>query len=255
MRTRAFTVRNIKELLRDPLSYIFCLCFPIIMLIVMTIINNNIPTDIPGTPQVFVIDQLTPGIAVFALTFLMLFTCIQISKDRSSAFLTRLYVSPMKSGEYILGYTISFGIIGLAQLIVTYACGEVIALMKGTSFDIVNILISILIFIPSIMLFIGIGSIIGTLFNDKAAPGISSAFITMAAILGGIWMDVETLGGSWKTICEYFPFYHSVKAARFALAGNFEDMVQPLLICTAFAVVIYVLAVIVFSVKMKSDKK
>ena len=45
MRIKAFCIRNIKELLRDPLSYIFCLGFPIIMVTIMTIVNNSIPKE------------------------------------------------------------------------------------------------------------------------------------------------------------------------------------------------------------------
>lgn len=254
MKTKAFSIRNIKELLRDPMSWIFSLGFPIIMLIVMTVINESIPKT-PASPQVFNIDQLTPGIAVFGLTFVMQFACIQVSKDRSSAFLTRLYASPMKSIDYIAGYTLPLIIIAIIQLIVCYLSGEVIALILGTTLDIPKSLFSILILIPSILLFIGLGLIIGTLFNDKAAPGITSIFITLAALLGGIWMDVETLGGTWKSICEILPFYHSVKSARLALAGNFEDMVLPLLICSAFAVAVYILAVIIFTNKIKKDNK
>lgn len=254
MRTRALVIRNIKELLRDPLSYMFCLGFPIVMLIIMTVINQSIP-NMPGTPQVFSIEQLTPAIAVFGLTFVMQFTCIQVSKDRASAFLTRLYASPMKSADYIMGYTIPLVIIGISQLLITYICGEVIALIMGTSLDILNSLLSVVILIPSILLFIGIGFIAGTLFNDKAAPGVTSIFITLVALLGGIWMDVEILGGVWKIICEVLPFYHSVKSARLTVAGDFENMVTPFLICIAFTVVIYVISVFVFAMKMKSDKK
>ena len=38
---RVFAVRNVKEILRDPLSYIFALGFPVVMLIIMTIVNNS----------------------------------------------------------------------------------------------------------------------------------------------------------------------------------------------------------------------
>ena len=153
MKTKAFSIRNIKELLRDPMSWIFSLGFPIIMLIVMTVINESIPKT-PASPQVFNIDQLTPGIAVFGLTFIMQFACIQVSKDRSSAFLTRLYASPMKSIDYIAGYTIPLIIIAIVQLIVCYLSGEVIALILDTTLDIPKSLFSILILIPSILLFI-----------------------------------------------------------------------------------------------------
>ena len=72
MRAMTFASRNIKEILRDPLSYIFCLGLPIVMLIVMTIVDSSIPASpvipegvpIPEgtamTPTVFQIHKLTP---------------------------------------------------------------------------------------------------------------------------------------------------------------------------------------------------
>ena len=44
-RTAAFAVRNWKELVRDPLSYAFCLGFPLVMLLVMTLVNESIPAE------------------------------------------------------------------------------------------------------------------------------------------------------------------------------------------------------------------
>ena len=88
MKIKAFASRNAKEILRDPLSYIFCLGFPVVMLVIMTIVNESIPPE--AGMDIFNIDKLSPGVTVFGLTFIMLFTTILISKDRSTAFLARL---------------------------------------------------------------------------------------------------------------------------------------------------------------------
>lgn len=45
MRALVFGNRTFKEILRDPLSYIFCVGFPIVMLIVMSIVNDSIPAE------------------------------------------------------------------------------------------------------------------------------------------------------------------------------------------------------------------
>lgn len=267
MRAMAFTSRNIKELLRDPLSYIFCLGLPIAMLIVMTCINASIPKpELPPeaalageaatqATKVFNIENLTPGIAVFGLTFIMLFSCIRVSSDRSGSFLTRLYASPMKSVDFIVGYTLPFGIIALAQVAITYIAGEIISfIVKGEGFNILYLLLSLPLAIPSIILCVGIGIFFGTLLNDKAAPGICSAFITAAAILGGIWMDIDSMGDVWVKICSCLPFYHCVNYARYALAGDYSAMLLPLLIGSAFAIVIFICSILMFSHKMRSDQ-
>ncbi|MBQ8134848.1 MAG: helix-turn-helix domain-containing protein [Clostridia bacterium] len=177
-------------------------------------------------------------------------------EDIAAAFLIRLYASPMKGRDYMIGYTLPFAMIAFAQVIITYISGEIIALIKGEVFSVEHILLSIPLYIPSIVLFIGIGMIFGTLFNAKAATGVCSAVITAAAILGGIWMDIDAMGGAWKTVCSCLPFYHSVRYARMTLSGDYSnDMWFSFLICTVFAAVLFIIAIITFSLKMKSDKR
>ncbi|HCA54233.1 MAG TPA: ABC transporter permease [Ruminococcaceae bacterium] len=267
MRAMTFASRNIKELLRDPLSYLFCLGFPLLMLVVMTVVNSSIPepnfpegVPIPeGTamsPTVFQIQKLTPAIAVFGLSFLSLFCCLRVSSDRSSTFLMRLYASPMKGIDYILGYFFPFAGIALAQIILTYIAGDIIAVVTGKdAFNVGYMLLSLVLFLPSMLIFIGLGILMGVLFNEKAAPGVCSAIITAASLLGGIWMDIEQMGGVLLSICDKLPFYHSVQAARFALVGNFGEIGIPLAVCSAYAVVIFALSVFAFMKKMQSDKR
>ena len=81
MRVRAFAKRNMKELFRDPLTLFFGLGFPLALLLMMTLIQRNIPV------HVFELDTLAPGMALFGLTFMALFSGLLLAKDRSSAFL------------------------------------------------------------------------------------------------------------------------------------------------------------------------
>lgn len=118
-RVLAFSGRNLKELLRDPLSYIFCLGFPLVMLVIMSIVNQSIPPESGMT--IFNIENLAGGIAMFGQSFIMLFTCLSVSKDRSGAFLTRLYASPMKSFDFIAGYTFPVLALSVIQSVITFA--------------------------------------------------------------------------------------------------------------------------------------
>lgn len=251
MRSSVFSKRTLKEILRDPLSYMFCLGFPLVMLVLMTIINGSIPKE--ADMNVFQIQNLAPGIAVFGLTFVMLFACLQVSKDRSTAFLTRLYASPMKSKDFIIGYTKPLVIVALMQCIITFLASIIIGFINDYTFNIINVLLCILVLMPTAMLFIGFGLFFATLVNEKAAPGICSIIISAACILGGIWMDVDSIGGNLEKVCKALPFYHGVTAARMAISGNYEDLFKPLLIIVVYAVIVYVLSVYVFKKKMQSD--
>lgn len=251
MRSVVFGKRTFTEIVRDPLSYIFCIGFPLIMLILMSIINDSIPQE--ANMDVFQIQNLAPGIAIFGLTFVMLFTCLQVSKDRSTAFLIRLYASPIKSGEFIIGYTYPLIVIAIMQSVFTFVVAVIIGGMKGYSFSLANILLCMVVLIPSAILFIGFGLFFATLLNEKAAPGICSIIITAACMLGGIWMDVDGIGGGLAKVCKALPFYHGVTAARLAISGNYSALAKPLLIIVAYAIVIYIFAVLVFKRKMQSD--
>ena len=251
MRTKMFAERNRKELLRDPLSYIFCLGFPLIMLTIMTVINNSIPKE--ANMLIFRIDYLSSGIAVFGLTFVMLFTCLQISKDRSSAFLLRLYASPMTATEFIIGYLVPLFGIALIQCVISYAASYVIGLVVDINLQPERLLLAILVLVPSALTFIAIGLLFGTLCNEKAAPGLCSIIITVSAILGGVWMDVENLAGGMKTLCEILPFYHMVMAARKTVLGEFSEILPHLLVVCGYMIVMFVLAIVVFAAKRQRD--
>ena len=253
MRSIVFCNRTMKEFLRDPLSYIFCLGFPLVMLFTMTIVDQSIPKE--SGMQLFHIQSLAPGIATFGLTFVMLFTCLQVSKDRTSAFLTRLYASPMRAVDFIGGYTMPLMIISILQIAIAFIASMIIGIFSDYTFQIMNVLLCILVLLPSALMFIAFGLFFGTLLNDKAAPGICSIIITAASILGGIWMDVDSATGTFKSVCHSLPFYHGVSAARMAMQGNYSEMWKPLAIIFVYAIAIFIISAFLFRRKMQSDLK
>ncbi len=251
MKSKVFAVRTWKEIMRDPLSYIFCLGFPLVMLVIMSIIDKSIPAE--AGMQVFRIRNLAPGIAYFGLTFVMLFTSIQVSKDRTTALLLRLYASPMKPVEYILGYTMPMVVLAAVQMMICFGVSFVIGLCTGDSLGVTEMLLSMLALLPSVFLFVGVGILFGTLVNEKAAPGLCSILISAAGMIGGIWMDIDGMGGAIKTVARALPFYHGVSLARLPFRETAEGAVEHLLWTMICGVVVYGLAVTVFRSKMKKD--
>ncbi len=248
-----FASRNTKEILRDPLSYIFCLGFPLVMLIVLSLVNESIPPEAGMT--MFIIDSLSGGIAVFGQTFVMLFTAITVAKDRSGAFLVRMYATPMTSGDFIAGYILPMLLISLIQNAITYAVSYVIALITDVTLNPLGLLVSMVSILPSAVMFIGFGLLFGTLFNEKAAPGVCSIIISLGSFLGAIWFDADGTGGVMLTICKCLPFYYCTKTARSAMAleFGFEKFLLPLIIVLACATVLSIVASAVFRTKMKAD--
>ncbi|MBQ8826024.1 MAG: ABC transporter permease [Oscillospiraceae bacterium] len=252
MKIKAFAQRNIKELLRDPLSYVFCLGFPVVMLLLMTVINKSIPPQANMT--VFRIDNLCAGITVFGLTFLMLFAALLTSKDRTSSFLARLFASPMTAFDFIAGYYLPLIILALVQCVITFGVSYVIAVIEDVEINIGSMLLAIVILIPAIIMFIGFGLIFGSRFSDKAAPGLCSAIISAAAILGGIWMDIDAIGGGIEAVCKALPFYHAVEAARAAVDGDISNIGGSMAIVAVYMLASVILSVIAFKGNMRTDK-
>lgn len=251
-RILAFSGRNLKELLRDPLSYIFCLGFPLVMLVIMSIVNQSIPPEAGMT--IFNIENLAGGIAMFGQSFIMLFTCLSVSKDRSGAFLTRLYASPMKSFDFIAGYTFPVLALSVIQSVITFAASMTAGAVMGTNtISAGGALMAVVVLIPGAVFFIAAGLLFGSLFNEKAAPGLCSIIISLASLLGCVWFDAEGAGGVMLGVCRALPFYHCVKAARMAAALEFSGIGIHILIVAAYAALFSVLASFVFHRKMRVD--
>lgn len=250
-RTPAFSARNLKELLRDPLSYVFCLGFPLLMLVVMTLVNDGIPAEAKMT--IFRIDNLAGGIAVFGLTFVMLFVCLSVSKDRSGAFLMRLYATPMRSGNFIAGYLLPSLLLAVIQIVITFAASFGISLAKNVEISVAGMLLSVVTLLPTVVMFISLGLLFGTLFSEKSAPGLCSVVISLASFLGGIWFDVDNTSGVLSKICNVLPFVHSVKTARLTCALELSELPVHLLITSGYALAATVLSIVVFKSKMKAD--
>lgn len=236
MRVKAFAKRNGKELFRDPLTLFFGLGFPLVLLGLMTLIQRNVPVPI------FELNTLAPGIALFGLTFLALFAGMLLAKDRSTAFLARLAASPMTASDFLLGYLLPMLPMAAGQSVI--CLGAAVALGLPLSWNLAAVVLSLL---PSALLFIALGLLCGTLFNDKQVGGICGALLTnVTAWLAGIWFDLSLIGGPFQAVAYVLPFAHGAEGAKAALAGDWAALPGHLLWVSAWAAALLALAVWLF---------
>ena len=241
MRAYTFSVRTAKEILRDPLTLFFGIGFPLVLLFLLSAIQANIPVSL------FEIENLTPGIVVFGLSFISLFTATLVSKDRSSSLLQRLFTTPMKSGDFLAGYILPLIPISLMQGAVCFIAAIVLKLPIS-----INILYSLLLLIPISLFYISIGLLCGSLLNDKQVGGICGALLTnLSAWLSGTWFDLELVGGTFKKIAYSLPFVHAVEMEKCALSGSFEGFGEHFAYVAVYTAVMLTLALFVFTKKMK----
>lgn len=243
MRIRTFAIRNAKEILRDPLTLAFGLGFPLVLLVLLSAIQANIPVSL------FEIKRLAPGIAVFGLSFITLFSATLISKDRTGSLLSRLYTTPMTASDYILGYVLPIIPISLMQSLICYIASLAFGLRIS-----VNILLSVLFMLPVSIFFVSMGLLFGSILSDKQVGGICGALLTnLSAWLSGTWFDLELVGGVFKKIAYALPFVHAVEMERAVIAGDFSGIFPHLFWVLGYAVVLTVLAIAVFTRKMKNN--
>lgn len=241
MRAIAFMNRNLKQILRDPLTLFFGIGFPLVLLLLLSAIQANIPVAL------FELDQLTPGITVFGLSFMTLFSATIISKDRASAFLQRLYTTPLTAADFIIGYTLPMLPVAVLQSVVCYAA----ALVLGLSWS-VNIIYSVLFAIPVSILFVGLGLLFGSILTDKQVGGICGALLTnLSAWLSGTWFDLELVGGSFKKIAYALPFVHAVELQRAVLQGHFDGIFPHLWWVLGYGIAVLIAAIFLFLKQMR----
>ena len=241
MRMLTFAKRNTKEILRDPLNLGFMFGFPLILIFLLSAIQANIPVPL------FEIAHLTPGIAVFGLSFMTLFSATVIAKDRSSSLLQRLYTTPMTPLDFILGYTLPMIPIAILQSIVCYFVAVILGLPVT-----VNILPAIASNIPISLLYISIGLLCGSILTDKQVGGICGAALTnISAWLSGTWFDLDLVGGAFKKIAYSLPFVHAVEMQRELLADNFAGIFPHVWWVLGYCAVILTAAVLLFLRQMR----
>ena len=243
MRMLTFARRCAREMLRDPLNLAFGLGFPLVLLVLLSAIQANIPVPL------FEIDNLTPGITVFGLSFMTLFSATLIARDRESAFLQRLYTTPLKGLDFILGYMLPILPLALGQAAVCY----LFAIPLGLTVR-MEMLYAIMGILPMAVFNIALGLLCGSLLGVKQVGGICGALLTnLSAWFSGVWFDLELVGGTFRKIADLLPFVHAVELERALFRGDFQTAGAHILPVAIYAVVLTAVAVARFLRQMKNQ--
>lgn len=243
MRMLTFAKRNIKEILRDPINIIFGLGFPLVLLLLLSSLQKNIPASL------FEIDSLTPGITVFGLSFITLFSATLVAKDRESALLQRLYTAPLTGVDFILGYMLPLLPLAVAQSVICY----LFAIPLGLTVS-VKIIYAIIGIIPMAVFNIALGILCGSIFGVKQVGGICGALLTnISAWLSGVWFDLKLAGSFFEKAANVLPFVHAAEAEKALFSGDFSLARSHILPVTLYSIFITVSAVFCFLRQMKKQ--
>ena len=243
MRMLTFAKRCTKEILRDPINLGFGLGFPLVLLLLLSALQANIPVSL------FEINTLTPGITVFGLSFMTLFSATLIAKDRESALLQRLYTTPLTAFDFILGYMLPLLPITIGQTVICYLFAIPLGLTIG-----VNIVYAVLGIIPMAIFNIALGLLCGSVLGVKQVGGLCGALLTnLSAWLSGVWFDLKLVGGLFEKTAKALPFVHAVELEKALFNGNFSLAATHVLPILLYSVWITAIAVFCFLRQMKKQ--
>ena len=243
MKLLPFAKRCTKEILRDPINLGFGLGFPLVLLLLLSAIQANIPVSL------FEINTLTPGVTVFGLSFMTLFSATLIAKDRESAFLQRLYTTPLSGFDFIIGYMLPILPIALGQTVICY----LFAIPLGLTVS-VNVIYAILGIIPVAVFNIALGLLCGSVLGVKQVGGICGALLTnLSAWLSGVWFDLNLVGGTFRKIANVLPFVHAAEMEKALCGGDFQTAASHVLPVLLYGVLVAVVAVLCFLRQMKKQ--
>ena len=241
MRMLTFAKRCARELLRDPINIAFGLGFPLVLLFLLSAMQANIPVPM------FEINTLTPGISVFGLSFLSLFSATLVARDRESAFLQRLYTTPLCGVDFILGYMLPLLPMAMGQAVIYYLCAIPLGLNVGW-----GILLAVVGSIPMAVFNISLGLLCGSLLGVKQVGGICGALLTnLSGWLSGVWFDLSLMGGVFEAVAGVLPFYHAVEMEKALFGGDLALAMTHILPVVLYAVITTVAAVLLFLRQMK----
>ena len=243
MRMMTFAKRCTKEILRDPINLGFGLGFPLILLLLLSALQANIPVSL------FEIDTLTPGITVFGLSFMTLFSATLVAKDRESALLQRLYTTPLTGFDFIIGYMLPLLPIALGQTVICY----LFAIPLGLTLS-VNMIYAVIGMIPMAIFHIALGLLCGSILGVKQVGGICGALLTnLCAWLSGVWFDLKLVGGVFEEIANALPFVHAAEMEKTLFSGDFGLAATHMLPIILYSVTITATSVFCFLRQMKKQ--
>ncbi len=238
MRSLALAKRNFIEVWRDPLSLGLTIGLPIAMLLVLQLLS--------GVEDFFSVTSLTPGIVLFGFVMLMFSAALALSRDRESALFARLLTAPLAPNDFVSGYSLPYLPVAIIQAVALFAIGLMLGLeVEG------NIGIVILIFLIMAIMYVAMGMALGATFSTKVVP-FAYMIVLLLTIFGGAWMDLEAIGGVFRTAGDIFPFAHALDATRAVMidGAGFGAIATDLYWVIGYTVAAVVLAIVAFRRRM-----
>jgi len=194
------------------------------------------------------VNFFAPGIAVFGLMILVSTAAEIIASDREKGFLARMFTTPARPWDFILGYSLPFIPVLIISTLIYLGVGMALGLTV-----VGNLGHAFLIFFLIGLCSIGIGMIVGSLIKSGSQAGVSWIFIVPMAMISGAWFSVEGMPSAVKSVAGALPFIHAIDGSRAIINGfSLSAIMSDLYWLVGWAVVLFAAGIVLFSRKMVS---
>jgi ABC-2 type transport system permease protein len=189
-----------------------------------------------------------PGIAVYGLMILISTAAGIIAGDREKGFLSRMFTTPARPSDFILGYSLPFIPVLIISTLIYLGVGMALGLTIVGSLG-----YAFLIFFLIGLCSIGIGMIVGSLIKSESQAGISWLFIVPMAMISGAWFTVDRMPAALKSIAGALPFIHAMDASRDIINGSsFSAIILDIYWLIGWTIVLFAAGIMLFRRTMVS---
>lgn len=243
MKSRALAARNLRELIRDPLSVGLTLALPLLIYVVLRALGSAIGDE---NAPALTAAALVPGAVLFGLAMLMFMAATLISRDRESALFSRLLTTPLSANQFAAAYALPYLPVAVVQIAAVLIAGVLIGLDLGSGTGIALGVLGLM-----AVFYVACGIILGSLLTvNQVSAGYT--VILLLTIFGGAWFDLSEIGGTFQTVGDAFPFAHAIDAVKAAMidGGGISDVASDVYWVIGYTAVVVVVAVVVFRSRM-----
>jgi ABC-2 type transport system permease protein len=189
-----------------------------------------------------------PGMAVLGLMILISTAAEIIAGDREKGFLARMFTTPARPWDFILGYSLPFIPVLIVSTLLYLGVGMALGLTV-----VGNLGYAFLIFFLIGLCSIGIGMIWGSLIKSESQAGVSWLFIIPISMISGAFFTVEGMPSAVKSVAGALPFSHAIEGSRAVINGaSFSAIMPDLYWLIGWAVVLFAVRIVLFRRTMAS---
>lgn len=194
-------------------------------------------------------DQIAPNlVGLFPFSVMFLLASITTLRERQSGTLERFLTTPMRKGEFILGYAIAFALMATIQTFVTlgFAVGVCGLNVNGDFWLLAGAGLA------NAVLGLSLG-LLASAFASTEFQVIQfmPAFIFPQIILGGLFVPVSQMPDALQTLSNLLPLTHSLEAITDISTGASTSDIQTQILIV-IAISIAALALGSFTLKKKT---